>query len=266
MKFNDIKQAASGRWPDILSGLGIDVKFNRHSPCPSCGGKDRFRFDDRTGNGDFICNQMEGKSGDGFTLIQHVFGGTVKESFDIVAGYLGLEESKVLPAYKSPKVIECKPKSDYAINLWEQAGCGVSSHAYALAKGIDWPAGAQRGEASGRVIGTNSDCVIVPIRNPKTEEVVAVQCINVEGKKQTFGPIKGNGFICGNTLDKTINWFVVEGWADAVSMVFHHCKGNAVAAAAMGGYDVQLALAEKLNEQFNPERIVIIKDKEVACG
>ena len=265
MKFDDVKRAAHGRWSDIFSGLNIEVS-RRHSACPGCGGKDRFRFDDRTGNGDFICNQMEGLSGDGFKLIQHVFGVTVKESFDMVAGYLGLEENKPLPVYKPPKIIQFKPKSDYALSLWRDASEGVSSHPYALGKGIDWEAGALRGRASGRVIGTNSDCLLIPIRNPKTWAVVAVQCINTEGKKQTFGAIKGSGFICGNTLDKSINWFVVEGWADAVSMVFHHYKGNAVAAAAMGGYEVQLALAEKLNVQFSPERIVIIKDKEMACG
>ncbi len=266
MKFSDIKRTAQGRWPDILSGLGIEVKLNRHSPCPGCGGMDRFRFDDRAGNGDFICNQMDGLSGDGFTLLQHIFDYSAKESFEVVASYLGLEDSQPMPVYAPPKIIQFRPKSDYALSLWRAASGGILGHRYALDKGIDWEAGSKRGKASGCVVGDSADCLIIPIRNPENFDVVAVQCINSVGKKQTFGPLKGNGFICGNTKDKTIPWFVVEGWADAVSMVFHHYDGNAVAAAAFGAYDVQMALAERLNEVFNPNQIVIIKDKEMANG
>jgi putative DNA primase/helicase len=52
-------ERASGRWPEILGKLGIDMHFlrNRHGPCPLCGGKDRFRFDDRDGSGSYFCNQ-----------------------------------------------------------------------------------------------------------------------------------------------------------------------------------------------------------------
>jgi putative DNA primase/helicase len=46
------------RWLDILTGLGVPAKFlrNKHGPCPMCGGKDRFRFDDKDGKGTFFCN------------------------------------------------------------------------------------------------------------------------------------------------------------------------------------------------------------------
>jgi phage/plasmid primase-like uncharacterized protein len=266
LKFADIKRAAQGRWLDTLSGLGVDVRLNKHSPCLGCGGKDRFRFDDRTGNGDFICNQMDQKSGDGFTLLQHVYGWSAKESFDAVADYLGLENNKPFPVYTAPKIIEFKPKSDYALNLWKHASGDVQSHPYAVSKHIGWEAGAKRGLVSGSVVGKKADCIIIPIREFQKFEVVAVQCINREGKKQTFGALKGNGFICGNTKDKTIRWFVVEGWADAISMVFHHYHGNAVAAAALGAYNVQMVLAERLNTVYDPKKIIVIKDKEKACG
>lgn len=50
--------AARGRWVSILSALGVDEQYlrNRHGPCPFCGGEDRYRFDDKDGNGTFICN------------------------------------------------------------------------------------------------------------------------------------------------------------------------------------------------------------------
>ena len=52
-------ERARGRWPEILATLGIEAHFlrNRHGPCPLCGGKDRFRFDDRDGSGSYFCNQ-----------------------------------------------------------------------------------------------------------------------------------------------------------------------------------------------------------------
>jgi putative DNA primase/helicase len=52
-------ERARGRWREILPQLGIDPKFltNRHGPCPLCGGKDRFRFDDKNGDGTYYCNQ-----------------------------------------------------------------------------------------------------------------------------------------------------------------------------------------------------------------
>ena len=50
---------ARGRWREILPQLGIGTAFlvNRHGPCPLCGGKDRFRFDDKDGSGSYYCNQ-----------------------------------------------------------------------------------------------------------------------------------------------------------------------------------------------------------------
>ena len=57
MSTMDTANAARGRWPSILQALGVDPKFlrNEHGPCPHCGGKDRFRFDDRL-NGSFFCS------------------------------------------------------------------------------------------------------------------------------------------------------------------------------------------------------------------
>lgn len=62
-------QDADGRWGDILRTLGIDRRFltNRHGPCPICGGKDRWRFDDKDGRGTWFCSRCG--AGDGFRLI-----------------------------------------------------------------------------------------------------------------------------------------------------------------------------------------------------
>ncbi len=52
-----IPALARGRWAEILPALGIGAEFlsDKHGPCSGCGGKDRFRFDDKGGRGTFIC-------------------------------------------------------------------------------------------------------------------------------------------------------------------------------------------------------------------
>lgn len=65
---------ARNRWREILPQLGIKSRFlsNRHGPCPLCGGKDRFRFDDRNGDGGYYCNQCG--AGVGIVLLRKLHG------------------------------------------------------------------------------------------------------------------------------------------------------------------------------------------------
>jgi putative DNA primase/helicase len=62
-------ERARARWKEILPQLGIDPSYlvNRHGPCPLCGGKNRFRFDDKNGDGTYYCNQCG--PGTGITLV-----------------------------------------------------------------------------------------------------------------------------------------------------------------------------------------------------
>jgi len=54
----DIKAEAKNRWFGIFQALGIAVgEHGKHTACPICGGKDRYRFDDKDGSGSWICNQ-----------------------------------------------------------------------------------------------------------------------------------------------------------------------------------------------------------------
>ena len=88
--------AAFGKWPGILQALGVNAKFlrNVHGPCPSCGGKDRFRFDDK-GNGNFICSFCG--AGDGFSLLQKLRGWDFAEAarqVDAIVGRVAATEQK----------------------------------------------------------------------------------------------------------------------------------------------------------------------------
>jgi putative DNA primase/helicase len=74
IKVEGTVERATGRWREILPQLGVDPRFltNRHGPCPICGGKDRFRWDDRDGTGSYFCNQCG--PGPGLLLIRKLHG------------------------------------------------------------------------------------------------------------------------------------------------------------------------------------------------
>ena len=167
------------------------------------------------------------------------------------------------PSVITPEPGTSKTKA-YALELWLNArrrrtDADVSSHPYAIRKGIESAGGAGRTKASGRIIGNEADCIIIPIRDIATDKVQGVQCINLEGEKQTFGNVTGGGLLLGNTLDKSIPWYVAEGWASAYSMVFHHYHGNAVCAAAFGKSNLN-KLAMAMADKYAPDCITILQE------
>lgn len=80
---------AKGKWFGVLTALGVDRSFltGRHTPCPSCGGKDRFRFDDKDGEGTFFCSQCG--AGNGLMLVMKLKGMEFKEAADAVDRVVG---------------------------------------------------------------------------------------------------------------------------------------------------------------------------------
>lgn len=83
-------EAAHGKWVSILSNLGIDDRYliNKHGPCPICkAGNDRYRFDNKNGNGEYICNQCG--SGNGINLLMGVYNWEFKHAADQVDKAIG---------------------------------------------------------------------------------------------------------------------------------------------------------------------------------
>lgn len=121
---------ASG-WLAVLAQV-IDQRYlqNRHGPCPACGGKDRFRFDNKNGHGDFFCNGCG--AGDGFQLVMKVAGLSFADARKRVMELAGLRDDErdqsarpeqvphgtasVLPF--PPPSQPPAPFSDFARSLW----------------------------------------------------------------------------------------------------------------------------------------------------
>ncbi len=75
-----VHEIASGRWVGILSAFGLSEKTlsGKHCPCPVCGGKDRFRFDNKNGKGTFYCSGCG--AGNGVDLVMKLKGWSFKEA------------------------------------------------------------------------------------------------------------------------------------------------------------------------------------------
>lgn len=100
MNFVDSRQihaklGAAG-WHGVLVSAGIDRKHLRdaHGPCPACGGKDRFRFDNK-GNGSFFCSGCG--AGDGFKLLMRVFGYGFSAAKSRVMELAGIDSGAGMP-------------------------------------------------------------------------------------------------------------------------------------------------------------------------
>jgi putative DNA primase/helicase len=106
----DISQLACGKWRGILSAAGIEQRFltGRHTACPVCGGKDRFRFDDKEGMGTWYCNNC--KAGDGFKLVMNVLHVDFKEAAKIVKEKIGVAD------YVEPKKQQNEEQNKASLN------------------------------------------------------------------------------------------------------------------------------------------------------
>ena len=109
-----IKELAIGMWPQILPALGVGRGFlnNKHGPCPLCGGKDRYRFDDKNGRGTFYCRCGPG---DGFDLLMRLNNWTFPETASRVEEFLNgpvqstgdyKPQTKKNPAFAINRILE----------------------------------------------------------------------------------------------------------------------------------------------------------------
>ncbi|TXH76474.1 MAG: hypothetical protein E6Q85_03925 [Thiothrix sp.] len=95
LDFGAVRMAARGRWEFIHRAFGISLQttpHRKHTPCPACGGKDRFRvLPEYSETGRWFCsgggNQQ---TGDGFALLNHAFNWDTYQQFAAVADLLGI--------------------------------------------------------------------------------------------------------------------------------------------------------------------------------
>ncbi len=97
----DVRAIALGRWPAILMALGLDERAlsGKHGPCPMCGGRDRFRFDDKEGRGTYFCSGCG--AGDGVRLAMGVTGLSFREAAQRIEQLAGAVQPTTAKATRS---------------------------------------------------------------------------------------------------------------------------------------------------------------------
>jgi putative DNA primase/helicase len=108
-----LKDRARGRWSGILPVLGIGESFltGRHGPCPLCGGKDRWRWDNLEGRGTWICSKCG--AGDGIALVMQKHGWDFRQAAKQIESILGSAPANL------PKLVRSdREKRDAMNKLW----------------------------------------------------------------------------------------------------------------------------------------------------
>lgn len=99
-QINRVLREFNGAWRQTLENYGCHLPSGRHhGPCPVCGGKDRFRFDDKDGRGTWFCSQCDHQSGGGLLLLSRFLG---KPTIEVANELLGnTPERSRAPVYRS---------------------------------------------------------------------------------------------------------------------------------------------------------------------
>jgi len=143
MRSDDVFRAASGRWPEILVGLGgirPEQLCSREGPCPHCSANNpqstRFRWDQDAGAGAWYCSHCGGKNGgggggNGLDLLSRLLGhgwgaAAMKPTLQAVERWLGLGSpapgAASLPPRKPVKSAPRPPSQRQAFALLAAAG------------------------------------------------------------------------------------------------------------------------------------------------
>ncbi|HFL6936700.1 TPA: primase-helicase zinc-binding domain-containing protein [Serratia marcescens] len=255
-------RAATGHWPVLLPALGIHITAGgRAQPCPVCGGKDRFRFDNLQGRGTWFCNQCGG--GDGLNLVEKALAVTAKEAAVKVAGILGEPSDNALPEHNPQQEQQDKAQAQH--HAAQQARLLLASarqqagNTYLTAKG--WPDtdALTLQEPSLRVGGITYQPgdLLLPLTD-STGDVVNVQLINAAGDKRTLagGQVKNTcHFLPGQ--DNAVIW-LTEGYATGLTV--HHLTGESVC-VALSANNLP-AMAQQLRTQYPDALLLLAADND----
>lgn len=137
----ELRVQCQHRWRNILPLFGVETSFlsGKHGPCPVCGGKDRFRFDDRNGEGSWYCNGCEPHAGSGVDLVMNMTGMTFVEAAAAIREKLG--EAPVAPPEPQDQQLTERDARTLSSELWRSGVPieGTEADTYLALRGIKGP-------------------------------------------------------------------------------------------------------------------------------
>lgn len=263
--------AAADRWPMVLRQLGIDIPRSprQHAPCPACGGKDRFRFDDK-GRGSFFCNQCG--AGDGLDLIQKVNQCGTTEAARMAADVLGIDYRAAETDQKAAsqrrqqldeqrcqheqqrlkkETAEAEQRRESFVSqyqrLAEQTIPGESE--YLIAKGLD-----------GFLLPCLPDGSILLSLVDGSGYVAAAQTITSQGEKKVlYGSAKRGAWHLVNQPQEVKEIIIGEGLA--TTLTAHLMRPGALAVVALDAGNL-LPVAETMRQRHPDAAIIIAGDND----
>ena len=279
LTFTQVTALAAGRWEQIHRSLGVALtttSHQKHTPCPGCGGKDRFRVTKAYHDtGGYICGGGgDTTGGDGFALLQHVHGWTPGESLRAVARECGLDVESAEIDYaeldRRRRIAEAQAKKAAAIRKAEQArrrqeavyrvryylkvGTRPRHHPYLDAKMLANPHNLI--ECKGQLVVTTHN---------SAGELTGCQKIAADGSKL---------FLPGQEKKGSWHWLqsppargqpiaVAEGWATCASLVEPEIGFNGAVAIAFDAGNIPTVCASLLT-LYPSSRIVVYRDFDKA--
>lgn len=214
-----------GKWRPVLEGYGMKLGNPRkEGPCPVCGGKTRFRFDDLGGQGTSFCSHCTPHKRDGLGLLTDYLS---KPVYDVAQELLGNDTYKSI----APRRVNQADEDAVRKANVEQAKKGakllldsakLASHPYMDNKGFggEWLTNGDPMMNRGGITQPG-EILLVPIY--KSGELVNIQKIKADGEKRpltggdmsgVYHPIDGKtkhiaiteGFATGMTINKATSW------------------------------------------------------------
>lgn len=250
----------NGAWRQTLENYGCHLPNGKHhGPCPVCGGKDRFRFDDKDGRGTWFCGQCDPQSGGGLLLLSRFLG---KPTVEVARELIGQDMPRtVAPVRKhtatnDQMLAEARLRAKRgALMLMEQHE--LAEHPYMTAKGLTglWPVNSEIMMGADQQRIEPGELLLIPVF--KRGELVNVQKITPSGEKR---PIYGGemGGVCHVLEGKRGLVAVVEGYATGIT-VFRMTGATVYIAFNTGNLST---ITQQAREENPDSRLVIFADHD----
>lgn len=278
LNFDAIANAAVGNYVTHIfpaAGISFNQPAHQHQACPMCGGNDRFRCDDKRGEGTWICSQCG--AGNGFMLVKEFTGLDVYETNKLIAGAIGLDatstvtdeqraqwQSQQVEREATEKAAKRQARIDAATraqSIWDNAKPATDDHPYLLQKKVN-------------AIGLNKDAndnLIIPMYyyndESKQTTLVNVQTIAADSDKLFLkgGLVSGAYFTIGSPAMFGAGIVLIcEGYATGAT-VFDAMSYSLPVIVAFNAHNL-IPVAKAIRAQYPDHRIIICADDDSATA
>lgn len=278
LDFDAIRAAAIGNYVSTIfpaAGISFTKPAHQHQACPMCGGSNRFRCDDKRGEGTWICSQCG--AGNGFMLVQQYTGLDVYETNKLIAGTIGLDatsevtdeqraqwQSQQVEREAAEKAEKRQARIDAAAratSIWDNAKPATNDHPYLLRKNI----------ASINLRQDANDNLVIPMnyynKDTKVVTLVNIQTIAPDSEKLFLkgGLVSGAYHLIGNTTMFGGGIVLIcEGYATGAT-IFDAMSYSLPVVVAFNAHNL-IPVAKAIRAQYPDHRIIICADDDSATA